>query len=49
MKKISKLRSIDIETITLYADELGRKYTKEVLDYYLILIKNTAISANKRS
>ena len=46
-EKTSKLISRNTEEIRQWAENLGKSFTKPVLDYYLLLIKNTAIAANK--
>jgi hypothetical protein len=46
--KIKDLTSEDQERIALFATELGEKFSKELLAYYLILIKTTALQANKK-
>jgi hypothetical protein len=46
--KIKTLDSKDAEKLKLFANKLGKRYDKALLDYYLILIKQYALEANEK-
>jgi hypothetical protein len=46
--KIKQLDPTDKERIRQFAEDLGKSFTKDLLDYYLIYIKTIAKDANKK-